>query len=102
MAIDIYVTCKDRNEANVIARHLLKLRLAACVNIFPIESLYWWKEKIVDDNEIAMLIKAQEKNYNKISREIKKIHSYTVPCIIATKINKIDRNYQRWIKEVSK
>ncbi len=100
--IDIYVTCNDKQEAVKIAEHLLKLKLAGCANIFPIESLYWWQGKIVEDKEIAMLIKAQEKNYSIIEKEIRKLHSYTVPCIIAINVKRANKAYLKWLKEVTK
>jgi len=100
--IDIYVTCKNRQEAVKIAKHLLKLKLAGCVNIFPIESLYWWQGRIVEDKEIAMLIKVLEKNYSRIEKEITKLHSYTIPCIITLNVKKANKAYLKWLKEVSK
>ena len=102
MAIDIYVTCTDKTEATRISKHLLKLKLIACANIFPVDSLYWWKGKIVKGKEAAVLIKAQEKNYSRIEKEIKKLHSYTVPCISLIKIAKINKECEKWLKGVTK
>ena len=102
MVIDIYLTCKDTKEAKKIAIHLLKKRLIACANIFPVKSLYWWKGKLVKDAEVAMLIKAPDKNLNVIEREIKKIHSYTVPCISFIEIHKVNNECGQWINKVTK
>jgi len=44
-----YITCKDKSEARKISEHLLKKRLIVCDNIFPIESMHWWKDKIKFD-----------------------------------------------------
>ncbi len=41
-----YVTCKDKQEAESIAKTLLEEKLVACANIFPeMESFFWWKQK---------------------------------------------------------
>jgi periplasmic divalent cation tolerance protein len=45
------------DNASEIARELVSKRFAACVNIFPISSIYRWNEKIEEDNEIAMFVK---------------------------------------------
>ena len=48
---------------------------------FPISSLYWWKGKIVDENEFV-LIAIGKANFEKVKNEVEKIHSYTIPCIV--------------------
>ena len=91
----IYITCKDKNEAKKIATHLLKKRLIACANIFPIRSMYWWKNNIVNDNENLIIAKTNNKNFNKVAAEVKKMHSYKIPCIL--KINaKANKEYETW------
>jgi len=77
----VYITCTDKKEAKKISRHLLEKRLIACSNIFPLESLYWWKGKIVDKNEYAILCKTVSKKFSAIQKEMKNIHSYDVPCV---------------------
>jgi periplasmic divalent cation tolerance protein len=68
----IYITCKNKTEAKKIGEHLLKNRLAGCVNIYPvIESVYWWKGKLVKDKESVLIVKAAKKNFRKIESEVK-------------------------------
>ena len=97
----IYITCKDKKQAKNISRHLLEKRLVACTNIHPIESMYWWENKIQEDNEVVIIAKTKEENYNKVKQEVKKLHSYDVPCIL--KINaECNKEYSDWInKETS-
>lgn len=101
MPIVIYATFKNQLEAKKIASHLLDKRLIACANLFPIKSLYLWKGKTVSDNEVAGFFKATEKNWNKTKTEIKKLHSYEVPCIEKIKIE-ADMKYSEWIKSTTK
>ena len=94
----VYITCKDNKEAEKISKHLLEKRLIACANLHPIRSLYWWQGKIQDDNEVVVIAKTLEKNYNKIKEEVKKMHSYDVPCIL--KIDaEANESYDKWVKE---
>ena len=77
-----YITCKDEQEAVKISMHLLGKKLIACSNIYPIRSLYHWKGKIQDEKEFAIMAKTKGKNFEKIKSEVRKIHSYKVPCIL--------------------
>ena len=47
--IFVYSTFPNKKEAKEIGKGLVKNKLAACVNIFPIESIYHWQKKIVKD-----------------------------------------------------
>jgi periplasmic divalent cation tolerance protein len=101
--IIIYVPCKDKIQAQKIGRHLLKKRLAACVNIFPeIESTYWGKGKLETAKEAVLLIKTLEKNFSPVEREVTRLHSYKVPCIFSIKANRAYPPYLDWLKKQTK
>lgn len=94
----VYITCKDEKEAKTISLHLLKKRLIACANIFPIKSMYWWNKKIVNDKEIVVIAKTNNKNLKKIEYEVKKLHSYEIPCILKINAN-ANKEYDEWAKK---
>lgn len=94
--IILYVTHKNEQSAKIIINHLMKKKLIACANIFPIKSVYEWKSKIVNEKEIVTLLKTSSKLYSTVEKEIKKIHPYKIPCII--KIDaKANKDYETWI-----
>jgi len=96
----IIVTCPDKKEAKKIANHLLKERLAACVNIVSgVESLFWWNNKIDKAKEVMMLIKTKRTKFCRLVKEIKKLHSYNVAEIIAFRILEGEKRYLDWIDE---
>ena len=96
--IFVYVTNPDKKTAKKIALNLLKKRLVACANVFPIDSAYWWKDKIQKTKEYVLIAKTKEENWKEIKTEIKKVHPYTVPCI--TKINvEANKEYEEWLKK---
>ena len=78
----VYITAKDSAEARKVAANLLKKRLIACANIFPISSMYWWKGKIKGSREAVLIGKTLHKHHASIQKEVKRIHSYSMPCII--------------------
>ncbi len=95
----IYVTASSKEEAERIAKHLLEKKLAACVNFWKIESMYWWEGQIQRDEEYAMIVKTRAEKFSEVREEIKKIHSYTTPCICALNVEEGDRKYLDWIDE---
>ncbi len=95
-----YVTCSNEKEAHRIARALLEKRMIACANIVPrIHSFYWWKGRILEEQpESLLLLKTVKGKENKIIKEIKKNHSYSVPCIEFIEVKKSSREYEKWLK----
>ena len=91
----VYITCKDEKEAKKVSMQLLKKRLIACANVFPIKSIYWWQNKIVNDKETAIFAKTKNKNFDKIVKEVEKIHSYKIPCIVKLDA-KSSKKYESW------
>ena len=94
----IYITCKDEKETVKISKSLLNKRLIACSNMFPIRSMYFWKGKMQDDKEFAIIAKTKEKNYKKIKEEVLRLHIYDIPCIL--KIDaEANESYGKWVNE---
>ncbi len=108
--IFIYIVCKDKKEAEKIGLYLVKNRLVGCCNIFPIESIYWWslpdknskdkQKKIVKDKEVVLIAKTLKKNFKKVEKEVKRLHSYKIPCILEIPINQGNKNYLNWLKKI--
>ena len=100
--IHIYVIYPTLKEARHITHLVLKRHLAACVNLFPVESEYWWQGKLVKDKEIVSIIKSQKQNYKKIETLIRKNHSHKVPCILELPINRVFKPYAQWLNKETK
>ena len=96
--ISVYITCKDMKEAKLIAAHLLKKKLIACANIFPVTSMYRWQGKVVDEPEIAMLCKARKESFERIREETRQMHSYEIPCIVALPWHDSDEEFRKWVE----
>lgn len=99
--IIVMVTCNSIVEARKIADSLLSKRLVACANIVSdIESKFWWKGKIDSAREVLIMMKTKKENFKRLENEIKKLHSYEVPEIIAVPIISGSKEYLNWIKGV--
>ena len=97
--IFIYSTFPNKKEAKRIGENLIKKKLAACINIFPIESIYFWQKRIVKDKEFAAIIKTKKKNFKKIEKFILENHPYEVPCILQIEIKKANKKYLKWLNK---
>jgi len=95
----VITTCGEKETAKSIAKLLVEKRLAACVQMLPIESVYLWEGKICDDNEIALLIKTKMGMFDQIAEAIKGNHNYEVPEIIQIPITDGLPEYLKWIDE---
>ena len=89
--------------ARTIAHQVVDKRLAACVNILPmVQSIYHWQDKIESSSEITLLIKTRHSLYQELEYEIKTLHSYEVPEIIAINISDGLNVYFDWIARETK
>jgi periplasmic divalent cation tolerance protein len=96
--IVVFITTKDTEEAEKIAKSLLKQRQAACINIVPtVDSQFWWQDKLDSANESLLIVKTKESLLPKIVKSVKKIHSYEVPEIIALPIVGGSQEYLDWM-----
>lgn len=100
--IFIYVVCANRSEAQKIGKACVAERLAACANYFPIESVYRWQGKVIQDKEYSLILKTRKENFAKAKYLVKKLHSYKVPCICAWCADQVEKSYLQWLKENSK
>ena len=95
-----YITASDKREAEKIAKKLLNNKLIACANIISnVNSYFVWKNKVQNSKEIIICGKTISKNQKKIIKEVKKLHSYSVPCIIFFDIKNGNNDFLKWIKQ---
>ena len=96
--IVVFITAKDNEEAQKIANTMLKRRQVACVNIVPeVDSHFWWKDKLDKTQESLLIAKTKDTLLPDIIKSVKKIHSYSVPEIIALPITGGNQDYLDWI-----
>jgi periplasmic divalent cation tolerance protein len=101
--ITIHVNCVSTKEAVSIADSLLNSHLVACANIIPeIRSSYWWKGRIERAKEVMLVMKTRRKNFKLVEKEVKRLHSYDVPEIIALPVVNASTDYIKWIKANTK
>lgn len=99
----VFSNCGSEEEARRVARALVEARVAACVNIVPgIQSIYHWQGAIQEDSEWMLVIKSTRSLFDSLAAELRKIHSYQVPEVLAIPVIAGDQNYLDWMdREIS-
>ena len=101
--IIIFITTAGVEEARRLAQALVKSKRVACVNIVPgVNSLYWWQDKVTEDREALLLVKTRAGLFPEIVAQVKNLHPYQVPEIIALPIVAGNPEYLNWIDETTR
>lgn len=95
----VLVTASSQEEALKLADHLVKDSLAACVNLFPVQSVYTWQGELHHDAEWQLVIKTNLDRFAQLEARVQELHSYEVPEIIALPIVKGSHAYLSWLAE---
>jgi len=97
-AIVVLMTAANGEEAARLADLLIGAHLAACVQILPeIESVYRWQGKIERQAETLLLAKTVRSKFEDLEREVRALHSYDTPEIIALPIVAGSAPYLTWL-----
>lgn len=98
--IAVLTNLPDSEAAFNLARELVRLRLAACVNVLsPATSFYRWEGRDEEATEIPVLIKSTRDRYPDLERAIRERHPYSVPEIIAWPVEQGFSAYLSWIED---
>ncbi|MBD2291322.1 divalent-cation tolerance protein CutA [Microcystis wesenbergii FACHB-1317] len=93
----VLVTTASETEAANLAIAVLNDRLAACVSIYPIRSIYRWQGQIENEREWQLAIKTDLKQFEQLSAKIQELHTYAVPEIIALPVVAGSQTYLDWL-----
>ena len=96
--IAVITTLHKKEDAIRIGKGLLEKRLIACYNLWPIESAYWWKGKILEEPENMMLLKTQPEHFDAIVNYIKEESGYEVPDVFSLEVSNIAAVFMQWVE----
>lgn len=87
----------SQEDARRLAALLVEERLAACVQLLPIESFYRWEGKVQNEAEVLLLIKTRTALFDTAIARIKAEHPYSVPEIVGWPFSAGHLPYLNWI-----
>ena len=95
--IAVFTTIDRVEQARVIANTLVERKLAACVQISAIESVYTWEGSTQNEKEFRLLAKTTDDRYPEVEAAIRELHTYELPAIYATDMVDIYEPYAEWV-----
>jgi periplasmic divalent cation tolerance protein len=97
----VLTTCGTKEEAEMIASRLVEQRLAGCVQMFPIDSVYHWEGAVERAKEWMLLGKIKASDFGAVEAAIRVAHSYATPEIIALEIDQGAQAYLGWLESAT-
>jgi periplasmic divalent cation tolerance protein len=94
----VLTTVPEEELGRRLARTLVEERLAACVNVSPaVTSFYWWGGKIVEDREFLLVIKTKASVLERLRARLKELHPYEIPEFVALPVVAGSPEYLGWL-----
>jgi len=96
--IIILVTTSSKMDAENIAQRLLEQKLIACANIIgPVSSHFHWHGNVEHAEEFLVLMKSRLNLFKTVSEQVKIMHSYEIPEVLALPVIAGDEQYLNWL-----
>jgi periplasmic divalent cation tolerance protein len=95
----LWLTCKDKAEADKIANTLLVKHLIACARQVPVSSNFWWQGKIDSGKEVLLIMESRLDLFEKVEVKVAKLHSYDTFVLSATPIDTLSKKAGRWLAD---
>ncbi len=86
--------------AKSLATKILSKNLASCINFIKVESKYIWKNKLIDTEEVKLIIKFRSRSLEELKFYLNDNHSYEIPEFIYWEV-KASESYYSWIDSTS-
>jgi periplasmic divalent cation tolerance protein len=99
--IAVLTTIDSLGQARAIANMLVERKLAACVQISPVESVYAWEGSVQMEDEYRVFVKTTEERYTEVEAAIRELHSYDLPAIYAISLSPVFEAYAEWVADNS-
>ena len=94
-----FVTCGSEEEARKISELLVRERVAACVNIAGINSVFEWRGEFENQAEKLLIIKTVQSRFEELERLVRANHSYECPEILAVEALMVSDDYAEWVRK---
>jgi periplasmic divalent cation tolerance protein len=99
----VYITTPTIEEAEIIGGNLVSRKIAACVNIVDgMKSIYNWEGKVEHGSEVILIAKTKIALVNELIENVKALHSYDCPAIVAIPIIDGSETFLNWIRNETK
>ncbi len=78
-------------------KSLVERRLAACINIIDVKSVYLWENKTNIEDEVLLFIKTSRERAQELKKVIEAEHPYKVPEVVELSPVDVNKPYLEWV-----
>jgi len=82
----VMTTCANRAEGETLAEGIIRSKLATCVQITEVSSVYDWEGEFKKQKEFLLLIKGRKDLFPKLKEYLLANHCYEVPELLQVDI----------------
>ncbi|MEV6972614.1 divalent-cation tolerance protein CutA [Kitasatospora sp. NPDC093806] len=93
----VTTTHDDEAGARELAAAVVRERLAACAQVYPIQSVYWWDGEIQDSAEWRIDFKTRADLGGRLATFITERHSYDTPEVVGVPVVTGSTAYLDWV-----
>jgi periplasmic divalent cation tolerance protein len=97
----VFVTCGKENDARSLASKIVHKKLAACVQMNPVVSVFTWNGQVQTEEEIRLVIKTRTALYPALEAFILEHHGYDVPQILQVPIERGLPAFLNWMDQTT-
>ena len=92
-------TLPSRESAQALAREAVQRRLAACVQIQAIDSVYRWQGEVCEEAEWRLLLKTTQARQAALAALIAELHPYDLPALLSLPVQWAEPGFAAWIAD---
>ncbi|MFE7189916.1 divalent-cation tolerance protein CutA [Kitasatospora sp. NPDC057541] len=91
-------THDDEAKARALATAAVRARLAACAQVYRIQSVYWWEGEVQDTAEWRIDFKTRAELADALTGFIDEHHDYDTPEVVAVTVAAGSPAYLEWVR----
>ncbi|UQX03530.1 divalent-cation tolerance protein CutA [Streptomyces sp. RerS4] len=97
--IVVTTTHASEEEARALATAVVRERLAACAQVYPISSVYRWEGEVRSESEWRVDFKTRADLFDRLAKSITDKHAYDTPEIVGVPLVTGSAKYLDWVND---
>ena len=93
----LHTTTDSPELARDLAAAAVSQRLAACVQIVPIESVYIWEDELQQSKEFRCEMKSRSDCLDALKQLVLSQHTYDLPELVVVELAELSADYRAWL-----
>ncbi|WP_316521936.1 divalent-cation tolerance protein CutA [Kitasatospora brasiliensis] len=93
----VTTTHESEEQARALASAVVRERLAACAQVYPVRSVYWWDGEVRDAEEWRIDLKTRAELADRLGAFVAERHSYETPEVIVVPVAGGSADYLAWV-----